>query len=190
MSGPGTVRTQVFNAREHSHLTVYLAGIHGECITSDKMIGTFVSPLNIEKMLKWWKDRIAETTAGNRVIIMLLSGAPDPAVKIHSDHLVGVAMLATPHVETSPFRASVESLLISSRYRRRGGSHVLLQAVEDQALMKGKTLLMAEMESGTTAEALFKKHAYQEAGMVPRYSLRPDNGDRRDAVFLYKDLSP
>lgn len=48
---------------------------------------------------------------------------------------------------------------------------------------------MAEMESGTIAEALFKKHDYQEAGTVPRYSLRPDNGDRRDAVFLYKDLS-
>lgn len=50
-------------------------------------------------------------------------------------------------------------------------------------------LQLAEMESGTIAEALFKKHAYQEAGTVPRYSLRPDNGDPRDAVFLYKDLS-
>lgn len=143
MSGPGTVRTQIFNAREHSHLTVYLASIHGECITSDKMIGTFVSPLNIDKMLKWWKDRIAEATAGNRVIIMLLSGASDLTIKIHSDHLVGVVMLAIPHIETSPFRASVESLLISSRYRRRGGAHVLLQAVEDQAMMKGKTLLVS-----------------------------------------------
>lgn len=48
---------------------------------------------------------------------------------------------------------------------------------------------MAEMESGTTAEALFKKHNYQQAGTVPRYSLRPDNGDRRDAVFLYKEIT-
>lgn len=143
MSGPGTVRTQVFNVREHAHLTVYLAGIHGECITSDKMIGTFVSPLSIEKMLKWWKDRIAEATAGNRVIVMLLSGNSDPVAKIQPDHLLGVAMLAIPHIETSPFRASVESLLISSRYRQRGGAHVLLRAVEDQAVMKGKTLLVS-----------------------------------------------
>lgn len=48
---------------------------------------------------------------------------------------------------------------------------------------------MAEMESGTIAEALFKKHNYQVAGKIPGYSLKPDNGDRRDAVFLYKDLS-
>lgn len=143
MSGPGTLRTQVFNAREHSHLTVYLAGIHGECITLDKMSGTFTSPLNIEKMLKWWKDRIAEVTAGNRVIIMLLGGGSDPSLKIQSDHLVGVAMLAIPYIETSPFRASVESLLISSRYRRRGGAHVLMRAVEEQAILKGKTLLVS-----------------------------------------------
>lgn len=142
MSGPGTARTQIFNTREHAHLTVYLAGIHGECITSDKMIGTFVSPLNIDKMLKWWKDRIAEATAGHRVIIMLLSGG-DPAAKVLKDHLVGVAMLAVPHIETSPFRASVESLLISSRYRRKGGAHVLLRAVEEQAVLRGKTLLVS-----------------------------------------------
>lgn len=48
---------------------------------------------------------------------------------------------------------------------------------------------MAEMESETIAEILFQKHDYQKAGTVPRYSLRPDNGDRRDAVFMYKDLS-
>lgn len=143
MSGPGTLRTQVFNAREHSHLTVYLAGIHGECITSDKMIGPFVTPLSIDKMLKWWKDRIAEATAGNRIIIMLLSGSSDPTLKIQSDHLVGVVMLAIPYIETSPFRASVESLLISSRYRRRGGAHVLMRAVEEQAMLKGKTLLVS-----------------------------------------------
>lgn len=48
---------------------------------------------------------------------------------------------------------------------------------------------MAEMESGIIAESLFKKHGYQEAGKVPGYSLKPDNGDCRDAVFLYKNLS-
>lgn len=49
---------------------------------------------------------------------------------------------------------------------------------------------MAEMESGTIAEALFKKHDYQEAGAVPRYGLRPSNvdEDRTDVVFLYKHL--
>ncbi|CAN8102588.1 unnamed protein product [Discula destructiva] len=188
MSIPTNFRTEVFNAREHSHLTVYLAGIHGECITSDKMVGSFMSPLNIEKMLKWWKDRIAEVTAGNRVILMLLHGS-DPRAKIDTQHLVGVVMLSMPHIETSPFRASIESLLVSNKHRRQGGANVLLRAVEEQAKLKGKTLLMAEMESATIAMALFQKHGYQEAGRVPGYSLRPDNGERRDAAFLYKDLA-
>lgn len=141
MSSPAETRTEVYNAREHSHLMVYLASIHGECITSDKMAGSFMSPLDIEKIFKWWKDRIAETIAGNRVIIMLLHGS-DPQARIEAQHLVGLVMLSVPHIETSPFRASVESLLVSSKFRRLGGGTSLLRALEEQAKFKGKTLLV------------------------------------------------
>lgn len=142
MSGPGTARPQVFNARDHAHLTPYLAGLHAQCITSDKLIATFLPPLSHEKLLAWWKDRIAEATAGTRLIIMLLSG-DQPGMRITGDCLVGVAMLAIPHIETSPFRASIESLLISTKYRRRHGATTLLGAVEEQAIIKGKTLLVS-----------------------------------------------
>lgn len=142
MSGPGTTRTQVFNARDHAHLTPYLAGLHAQCITSDKLIATFLPPLSHEKLLAWWKDRIAEATAGTRVIIMLLLGSQS-GTKVSGDSLVGVAMLAMPHSETSPFRASVESLLVSTKYRRRHGATALLGFVEQQAIIKGKTLLVS-----------------------------------------------
>lgn len=137
------MRTCVFNSKEHAHLTPYLAGLHAQCITSDKLIGPFLPPLSQEKLLGFWKDRIAETTAGSRVIVLLVSGAVMPGARIVGDQLYGVVMLAVPYSETGPYRARVESLLVSTKHRRRHGAVLLLQALEDQAVEKGRTLLVS-----------------------------------------------
>lgn len=136
----GTI-LRIFNSREHTHLIPYLAGIHGECITIDKMTGTFLSPLDIEQMLKWWKDRIAEANAGTRIIIMLLRGT-EPTARLEAKHLAGVVMLSMPVIGTGPFRASVESLLVSYKSRRTGAGTTLLLAAEQHARENGKTLLV------------------------------------------------
>lgn len=138
MSASHQLRTQLFILQEHASFTAYLAGIHAECIRADKMTGTFTSPIDTDSLLKWWKDRIAEAVAGTRVIIMLI----DCSETIAEKQPVGVAMLSMPHIQTSPFRASVESLLVRIKYRRRGGGTALLQAVEEQAKLKAKTLLV------------------------------------------------
>lgn len=137
----GTAKATVFDPAAHSHLTPYLAGLHAQCITRDLMIGSFLPPLTNDKLLNWWKDRIAETKSGVRVIILLLNEA-EPGPKVKGEDLVGVAMLATPHSETSPFRARVESLLVAAKYRGRGGSVTLMNAIHGQATLKGKTLLV------------------------------------------------
>lgn len=148
LSMDGPAQATVFDAAAHSHLTPYLAGLHAQCITRDLMTGSFLPPLTNDKLLNWWKDRIAETKAGTRVIILLLSGAV-PGAKVKGDDLVGVAMLAIPHLETSPFRAHVESLLVAAKYRRKGGSMTLMSTVHGQATLKGKTLLVSILSSLT-----------------------------------------
>lgn len=142
MSGPGTAKPVVFNAKEHSHLTPWLAGLQAQCITSDKMISAFLPPLSHEKLLSWWKDRIAEATAGQRIIILLLLDV-EAGVKVQGIHLMGVAMLAFPQLETALFRASIESLLLSTKYRHRGGASALIRALEAQATLKGRSLLVS-----------------------------------------------
>lgn len=144
MPPTGAARTQVFAAKDHAHLTPYLAGLHAQCITSDKSIATFLPPLSHEKLLAWWKDRIAEATAGTRIIVMLLLGS-QPGERVQGDSLVGVAMLAIPRAETSPFRASVESVLVSTKYRRRHGATALLGAIEQEAVTRSKTLLVSSV---------------------------------------------
>lgn len=131
----------VFSSAEHAHLTPYLAALHASCVTHDHMMGTFLPPLNHEKLLAWWKDRIAEANAGTRLILLLLSESA-PGTRAKGPELVGVVMLGMPASETGPFRAHVEDLLVSPRYRRRGGARALMAAVEAEAAARGRTLLV------------------------------------------------
>lgn len=47
---------------------------------------------------------------------------------------------------------------------------------------------MADVESGSVAEEVFKKLGYEEIGKVPNYSLNA-SGDLKDGVFLYMTLN-
>lgn len=132
----------VFTSTDHAHLTPYLAALQASCVTHDRLSSSFLPPLNHEKLLSWWKDRIAECNAGTRLILLLLAES-QPGTRAKGPELVGVVMLGMPVSETGPFRAVVEELLISPRYRRRGGARTLMGAVEVEAARRGKTLLVS-----------------------------------------------
>ena len=132
----------VFSSAEHAHLVPYLAALHASCVTNDHTISTFLPPLNHEKLLAWWKDRIAEANAGTRAILLLLL-ASEPGARAQGPELVGVVMLDMPASETGPFRGRVEDLLVSPKYRLQGGGRTLITAVEAEAVNRGKTLLVS-----------------------------------------------
>lgn len=143
----GPAQATIFDPKEHSHLTPYLAGLHAQCITRDLMTGSFLPPLANDKLLNYWKDRMAEAKEGTRVIVLLLIGVA-PAARVQGDNLVGVAMLATPHSPSGPFRAQVEHLLVATKYRKRGGSVTLMNEIHGQAILKGRTLLVSISHPG------------------------------------------
>lgn len=151
------------------------------------MIGTFLPPLNHEKLLAWWKERIAEVNAGTRVIILLLLES-QPGSRAKGPELMGVVMLGMPKTETGPFRGYVEKLLISPKYRRQGGARALMLALETEAMKRGKTLLMLDVETGSGAEEVFRKFGFTEVGRIPNYGRSP-SGQVKDQTFFYKDLT-
>lgn len=135
----------------HSHLVPYLAAIHASCITHDRTIATFLPPLSHDKLLTWWKQRIAEIADGTRIIYLLLR-EPDPAAAIttavagpepRGPDLVGVVMLHMPYSETGSFRGVVEKLLVHKSYRGQGGARVLMGALEREASILGRTMLVS-----------------------------------------------
>ncbi|OHE95697.1 acetyltransferase [Colletotrichum orchidophilum] len=179
----------IFSPADHTHLIPYLAALHAGCISSDRTLATFLPPLSHEKLLGWWKDRIAEVTAGTRMMLILLDES-DPGTKFKGTELMGVVMLSMPYSETGPFRGFVEKLLISPKFRRRGGARILMSALEGEAIRMRRTLLMLDTEVGSPAEDVCRKFGYVEVGRIPNYGISPAVPRQlKDQIFFYKQLS-
>lgn len=146
MSESGTVI--IFDTKEHAHVTPYLAAIHASCITHDRTIATFLPPLSHEKLLGWWKSRIAEVEDGSRVMFMLVNDL-DQSGRVKGPEIMGVVMLLMPPSETGPFRCTVEKLLVHKNFRGRGGSRVLMNALEAEAAKRQRTLLVSLVQDSS-----------------------------------------
>ncbi|CEJ84514.1 hypothetical protein VHEMI03498 [[Torrubiella] hemipterigena] len=183
MAGKGVVLR--FDPAEHSAAIPYLAAIHASCITQDRTIATFLPPLSHDKLLTWWKQRIAEINDGTRVMYLLLDA--DTTGKLKGPEIMGVVMLYMPPSETGPFRGIVEKLLVHKSFRGRGGARALMDALEADALERGRGLLLLDTETDSPAEAVYTKLGWTELGKVPKYGISP-TGELKDGTFFYKQL--
>ncbi|KAK0701832.1 hypothetical protein B0T26DRAFT_659649 [Lasiosphaeria miniovina] len=180
--------TYIFSSEQHGHLVPYIAALHASCITIDHMIGPFLPPLTNEKLLPWWKERLAEANQGTRVIVLLLPETAPGAKPVGTD-LRGLAMLRLSSSETASFRGRIDAVLVNQKYRRQGGAKTLVDALEYEAAKRGRTMLRVNTETGSVAEAAFKKFGYIEIGKVPQFS-RVLSNDKKGETFFYKDLLP
>lgn len=106
------------------------------------MIATFLPPLSHEKLLTWWKERIAEVKDGKRHIWILVTDI-DATGKLKGPEVMGVVMLSTPYSETGAFRGYVEKLLVHKNCRGKGGARALMEALEAEASSLGRNLLVS-----------------------------------------------
>jgi GNAT superfamily N-acetyltransferase len=138
--------TYVFSQDQHGHLIPYIAALHASCITLDHMVGPFLPPLTNEKLLPWWKERIAEAGSGTRVIVLLLPEA-SLGKKPQGPDLRGLAMLKLSETETGSFRGHIDAVLVDRRHRRQGGAKSLVAALEYEAAKRGRSLLVCLFHS-------------------------------------------
>ena len=64
-----------------------------------------------------------------------------------------------------------------------------MNAAEDLARARGKTLLVLDTAAGSDAERLYRNLGWTEVGQVPGYALFPD-GRPCDTTIFYKQLRP
>ncbi|KAF5244511.1 hypothetical protein FAUST_2331 [Fusarium austroamericanum] len=185
MAKSGTVA--IFSPSQHGHLIPYLAAIHASCITHDRTIAEFLPPLSHEKLLAWWKERIAEVADGKRLIFILLNET-EPGVRPKGPDVIGVVMLSMPSSETGPFRGVVEKLFVQKAWRRRGFARTLMSTLETEATKRGRTILLLDTETGSLGGEVFKNLGYIELGQIPKYSLSP-TGELKDGTFFWKHLA-
>ncbi|KAJ7153058.1 acetyltransferase [Mycena crocata] len=168
---------------EHLALIPDFADIHIACIETDHTIATFTPPLNREVIIDWWKERVVDAAKGSRIIFM--SFAEDEEGR---QALAGYVILFRPLTETGPFRGSVEKLLVSPKFRRRGIARQLMEKLEEEAKLRGQTLLALDTETGSPAETVYSKLGYIQLGIIPKYGVSPVDGNLIAGTFFWKQL--
>jgi GNAT superfamily N-acetyltransferase len=148
-----------------------------DCVEGGASV-SFMAPLRRQRADAFWlavKDRVAGGTT--EVLIAELGG-----------ELVGTVQLVMAEPDNQPHRADVAKMLVHRRVRRRGIGRALMQAAEDLARAKGKTLLVLDTASDE-AERLYRGMDWTVVGRVPGYALLPD-GRPCDTTIFYKQLAP
>ncbi|KAF8139410.1 acyl-CoA N-acyltransferase [Mycena galopus ATCC 62051] len=175
----------VFDPKSRGHVALIpaFADIHIACIETDHTIATFTPPLNREVMINWWKDRVQEVVDGKRIIVMTLAEDAEG-----QQQLAGYVMLHRPLTQTGPFRGSVEKLLVSPNFRRRGLARKLMEKLEEEAKIHGQTLLTLDTETGSPAETIYPKLGYLKLGVIPKYGVSPVDGSLIAGTFFWKQL--
>ncbi|KAI3331678.1 acetyltransferase [Xylariaceae sp. AK1471] len=184
MSTP-TVR--LLSPSQDAHLVPYLAAIHAACIHQDGMVASFVLPLSNDKLLEYWRDMIAEASAGTRLIIIQLDES-QPGSVAKGQELKSVVMLGMPQSEMYTHQGLVEKLMVSPSFRQRGAARSMMEFLEKEAANRGRKLILLSTEIGTPAEKVYPRLGYVEYGRVPGYCIGP-SGNMVNDVFYYKQLS-
>jgi GNAT superfamily N-acetyltransferase len=86
-----------------------------------------------------------------------------------------------------PHRAEIAKMLVHPSFRGRGIAKALLAALEMEARVRGKSLLVMDTVRGEAADSLYRQCGYQICGVIPNYALYPD-GRFCDTVVFFKQL--
>ncbi len=139
---------------------------------------SFMHPLSAEKATDFWQS------VGRSV------GHQQRVVLVAEDRLrrnIGTVQLITDQPENQPHRADVAKLLVHPQARRQGVAQRLMQQLESVAKVQGKSVLVLDTATGSSAEMLYQNLGWQRVGDLPDYALMPE-GTFCSTTFYYKHL--
>ena len=148
-----------------------------EAVNGGASLGFLPPPRPLE-CRSYWLSLRGELRAGSR----LLFGA------WVSDRLVGTGQLALPRWPNGRHRAEVNKVIVASALQGRGLGRALLHGLHEAARQRGRSLVLLNTRRGDRAERFYRGLGYQEAGVIPGYSLGPD-GEAYDNLLLYRRLT-
>jgi ribosomal protein S18 acetylase RimI-like enzyme len=138
----------------------------------------FVQPFDLEAATRWWAS-LAPAVAEGTLIVW----AARAEGRIH-----GTVQLKLERTANGRHRAEVAKLMVHRDARGRGLGRRLLDLAEQQAAAAGATLLLLDTQTGSVAEALYRKAGWTEAGVIPDYAADPA-GVLRPTTLFYKTVS-
>ncbi|MCH8621845.1 GNAT family N-acetyltransferase [Undibacterium sp. TS12] len=171
------IRVEVLDAAQAQASIDALADVLMDCVAGGASV-SFMWPLPRGRALQFWQG-VADGVARNERILLV--------ARDESDDIVGTVQLITALPDNQPHRADVAKMLVHRKARRRGVAQALMTALDEQARLAGKTVLVLDTVTGGDAERLYARAGWQHAGVVPKYALMPD-GEFCATTFFYKHL--
>lgn len=148
-----------------------LAEVLADCVAGGASV-SFMAPFTREDATVYFRGVVEEVARGKTVLLgARLDG-----------RIVGTVQLGLDTPPNQPHRADVKKLLVHRGARRRGIGATLMQGIEAEARMRGRSLLVLDTASGD-AERLYRRGGWQPVGVIPDYALWPDGGFCDTTIF-------
>ena len=154
-----------------------LADVLIDCVEGGASV-SFMHPLARERAVAFWEGVARDVTDGVRA---LLIAEDDIGV-------CGTVQLVFGLPENQPHRADLSKMLVHRRARRRGLGEALMRGAEDAARAEGKSLLVLDTITGSTADRLYERLGWIRVGEIPNYALMPHGGLKGTTIF-YRTLA-
>lgn len=154
-----------------------LSDILETCVNDGASV-SFMLPFTSEKSRPFWMSVAQSVDRGERIVL----GAQDA-----QGVLVGTVQLIIDQPENQPHRADVAKLLVHTSARRGGVARELMNGLERCAHQQGKTLLVLDTATGSSAELFYHNCGWQKVGVIPDYAKIPD-GTLTGTTLFYKTL--
>jgi GNAT superfamily N-acetyltransferase len=150
-----------------------LADILVDCVNGGASV-SFIQPFHPDKASAFWQ-KVAQSVAANERVVL--------AAEQGDGQLIGTVQLIVDLPENQPHRAEVAKLLVHSRGRRQGIARLLMEALEQEAVRLGKSVLVLDTATGSGAERFYQRCGWQKVGEIPRFALMPDGVMSATSVF-------
>jgi len=153
-----------------------LAEILTDCVNDGASVG-FMAPCEWQGFIPYWNRVFNEVERGDTALL----------VAEHRDEIVGTVQLGLSQMPNQPHRADLKKLLIHRKARGLGLARKLMEAAEEEARNKRKTLICLDTATGSPAEAIYTHLGWERVGVIPNYALYPDGSPCATTLF-YKGL--
>jgi len=153
-----------------------LASVLADCVAGGASVN-FMLPFSTADATPFWLSVADAVEAGSRVCLAAL---------VDGIAMGTVQLLFAPQ-PNQPHRADVAKLLVHRSMRGRGLGRALMQRVEVEAALHGRSLLTLDTALGGDAERLYVRLGWHGAGLIPGYALWPEGGEC-DTVLFWKRI--
>ncbi|SEA87743.1 GNAT family N-acetyltransferase [Leifsonia sp. 21MFCrub1.1] len=151
-----------------------LSSVLAATVAAGASVGWITAPSGAEAT-DWWRALFADPDAASWV------------ARGEDGRAIGTVTLLRSPKPNGSHRGEVIKLMVHPAARGRGVAPALMAELERHAVETGLTLLVLDTETGSRAEALYRRWGWDAAGSIPDFAVSP-SGVLHGTTVMYKRL--